>query len=484
MDSNELKFLINELRSMGKRTQTCEVKKSIGKLPKSVIETLCAFANGVGGTLILGLSEKNHYAPVVGFKALEMKEALVRVCNKLSPAIQPAIEIHPYEGAEILVVQVPELSIAERPCFIREQGVYRGSFLRTDKGNRLMTPYEVDRVRENNHQPQWDAQTVFDATIEDLDPDSINRLVQRQRSLHPHIFRHLKDNEVLLNLRVIADDERILRPTLVGLLALGTYPQKYYPALVVKVNRYDDSYKDAKESVRISDSKTFVGSIPEILSNSLDYVCGQGEDSKALPPNTSYYPTEVICEILTNALQHRDYSPEGRASCINMNIFEDRIEILSPGGLYGRMTMDNLRQLGCSANRNQFLSSILEATFTKSGRFVVENRGSGFLRIEEALEGAELLPIEIQNTLTTFKVILPKRQSASIKNSGLSLKNLREGIIKVIQENGTASIRELTDISGCSRPTAYRRIQELLNDGIIEGTDSLRSPRQRYRIKR
>lgn len=483
MDSNELKVLIEELRSKGKCTQTCEVKKSVGKLPKSVIETLCAFANSVGGTLILGLSEKSHYTPAVGFNALEMKEALVRVCKKLTPVVFPDIAIHSFEGAEILVVQVPELSIAERPCFIREYGVYRGSFLRTDKGNRLMSPYEVDRMRENSRQPQWDSKTVFDATIEDLDPDSIHRLVQCQRSLHPHIFRHLKDNEILLNLRVISDDEGVLRPTLAGLLALGIYPQKYYPALVVRVSRYDGSYKDTKGLVRISDSKTFVGSIPDILSNSLDYVCGQGEDSKELCPNAFDYPTEVIREIITNALQHRDYSPEGRASSVNMNVFDDRIEIFSPGGLYGRMTMENLRQFGCSANRNQFLSSILEATLTKSGRFVVENRGSGFLRTKEALEGAGIPPIEIQNTLTTFKVILPKRQSATIKNTGLSLKNLREGIIKAIQENGTVSIRELTDISGCSRPTVYRRVQELLKDGIIEGTDSLRSPRQRYRIK-
>lgn len=483
MDSNELKFLIEELRSMGKRTQICEVKKSVGNLPKSIIETLCAFANSVGGTLILGLSEKSHYTPAVGFNALEMKIALVSVCKKLSPVVCPDIAIYPFEGAEILVVQVPELSIAERPCFMREQGMYRGSFLRTDKGNRLMTPYEVDRMRENNRQPQWDVQTVFEATIADLDPEAIINFVQRHRSLHPHIFRHLNDNEVLLNLRVIANDEGILRPTLAGLLALGIYPQKYYPSLVVRVTRYDDSYKDAKESIRISDSKTFVGAIPEILSNSLDYVSGQGEDRKALPPNAFAYPTEVIREVITNALQHRDYSPEGRASSINMNVFDDLIEILSPGGLYGRMTMENLRQFGCSANRNQFLSSVLEATLTKPSRFVVENRGSGFLRIEEALEDGGMPPIEIQNTLTTFKVILPKRRSSAIKNLGLSLKDLREGIIKAIQENGTVSIRELTDISGCSRPTVYRRIQELLNEGIIEGTDSLRSPRQRYRIK-
>lgn len=483
MDSNELKVLIEELRSKGKCTQTCEVKKSVGKLPKSVIETLCAFANSVGGTLILGLSEKSHYTPAVGFNALEMKEALVRVCKELTPVVFPDIAIHSFEGAEILVVQVPELSIAERPCFIREYGVYRGSFLRTDNGNRLMSPYEVDRMRENNRQPQWDVQTVFEATIADLDPEAISNFVQRQRSLHPHIFRHLNDNEVLLNLRVIANEEGILRPTLAGLLALGIYPQKYYPSLVVRVSRYDGSYKDTKGSVRISDSKTFVGSIPEILSNSLDYVFCQGEDSKALPPNAFDYPTEVICEILTNALQHRDYSPEGRASSINMNIFEDCFEIVSPGGFYGRMTMDNVRQFACSVSRNQFLSSVLEATLTKFSRFVVENRGSGFLRTKEALEGAGIPPIEIQNTLTTFKVILPKRQSATIKNTGLSLKNLREGIIKAIQENGTVSIRELTDISGCSRPTVYRRVQELLKDGIIEGTDSLRSPRQRYRIK-
>lgn len=62
MDFLDIEKLIEQLRSIGKDTQTCEVKESVGKLPASTVETLSAFSNGVGGTLILGLAEKDNFS--------------------------------------------------------------------------------------------------------------------------------------------------------------------------------------------------------------------------------------------------------------------------------------------------------------------------------------------------------------------------------------------------------------------------------------
>ena len=488
MDFLDIEKLIEQLRSIGKDTQTCEVKESVGKLPASTVETLSAFSNGVGGTLILGLAEKDNFSLVTGFNAVAMQDALASACEKLTPVVRPDITIYPFEGAEILVAYIPEMPIIDRPCFIRDRGMYRGSYIRTGDGDRLMTTYEVDRMKENNRQPQWDAEVVSEATMDDLDSNLLNGLIQRQRSLHPRIFRHLSDNDVLLNLRAIVDDEGVLRPTLAGLLALGIYPQKYFPTLVVRATLYPDPYQDAKQSMRFLDSKTLVGPISDLLVDAFDFVSrntrmGAVVDG-AFRKDVPDYPSEAIREAIANALQHRDYSSEGRASSVNLNIYADRIEILNPGGLYGRMTMENLGQPGNTASRNQFLSSILETTPAEPGRFVVENRGSGLPSIEKSLTEAGMYPAEIKNSLTTFKITFDKRRKSEIEKQIFNSENLREVIIKTIREHGTSSVRELADASGLSRQTIYKRIQALLTEGVLETTEPLRSPRQRYRIKR
>ena len=74
MGTEDLEQLIAHMRQIGNDTQTCEVKEASSKLPESVVETLSAFSNGTGGTLILGLSEKNGFTPVSNFNATAMQE--------------------------------------------------------------------------------------------------------------------------------------------------------------------------------------------------------------------------------------------------------------------------------------------------------------------------------------------------------------------------------------------------------------------------
>lgn len=109
MGTEDLEQLIAHMRQIGNDTQTCEVKEASSKLPESVVETLSAFSNGTGGTLILGLSEKNGFMPVSNFNATAMQESLAATCAKMTPPVRPITEILPFEGINLWLPRY-------RPC--------------------------------------------------------------------------------------------------------------------------------------------------------------------------------------------------------------------------------------------------------------------------------------------------------------------------------------------------------------------------------
>ena len=117
-------------------------------------------------------------------------------------------------------------------------------------------------------------------------------------------------------------------------------------------------------------------------------------------------------EAVANALMHRDYSPDGCASQVQVTMYDDRIEILSPGGLCRAMTVDRLGELGVSFPRNQALANILRATpyaegFAEVGS-VVENKGTGYFQIRASLREANMPePVAIDH-ITAFEVALYK----------------------------------------------------------------------------
>jgi ATP-dependent DNA helicase RecG len=103
----------------------------VGGLPKSVRDTLSAFSNDRGGTLILGLEEKHDFRPAPGFDAARIRDALAAACNDdLHPPVRAEIEIVSLEDALVVVAEVGELDPRFKPCYVAARGEYNGSFTR------------------------------------------------------------------------------------------------------------------------------------------------------------------------------------------------------------------------------------------------------------------------------------------------------------------------------------------------------------------
>lgn len=402
--------LIRLMRIIGNDTQQCEVKECAHKISTTITDTLSAFSNGNGGYIILGLSEKNGFTPVEGFNARSMQEALSQACEKLTPTVRPIIVTCPFEGANLVFAVVDEMLPREKPCYFTAAGPYNGSYIRTGDGDRRMTTYEVDRLLEEQRQPEHDVVIVADATPEDLSPNLVQALLSNERNAHRRVFEGMSDEEMLLDLRVLGrDDDSTPRPTLAGLLALGRYPQRCYPRLNISAALFpgisrDEVFSTGRELVRTA---VFVGPIPTMVADAVDTLMdwsgGITGASAARPP----YVRAVLRETISNALIHRDYSPDAVGTPVHVDMFPDRIEITNPGGLFGAVTKHTMKHPVSSSTRNPFLFSLLRSVPYPGDGMVLRDNGTGYRRIEAMLCSEHRPAARIDNSIDSFRVTIP-----------------------------------------------------------------------------
>ena len=491
MDTQQLTRIIATMRQIGNDTQTCEVKEAARKIPENLTDTLSAFSNGNGGTVILGISEKRGFVPASGFNARAMQEAFNAECEKLTPRVRPDITIVPFEGVNVLVATIPPMPPKDKPCYITTKGRYQGSYIRSGDGDRKLTQYEIDRLIESHEQPTFDNDAVTDATFDDLDPTLVGQFLTRQRQLYPRLFATRDDQTILINMHVIRRaDKGTIHPTVGGLMALGLFPQQFFPRLNITFTAFPGVTKTetVDDERRFLDAQTIVGPIPLMIDDALNAVTRnmktgaiiEGAFRKDVPD----YPRKAVREAIANALMHRDYSPDARGSQVQVNLYADRLEVLNPGGLFGNVTVDNLGESGISASRNQFLSNILEATPYPGGGFVVENRGTGYQVIEEELQSALMPPPKPMSTLMFFSLTFDKRRVSTSERRMTDVSDVSTAIVSLLKERNSVSAREMAEASGLSRSTISNNLRRLIDDGTVEPTEPGRSPKQRYRLRR
>ncbi|MDO4537115.1 MAG: ATP-binding protein [Coriobacteriales bacterium] len=470
IDRRHIEALVRSLRTVATDTQNIEVKESVQKLPASMLETVSAFCNGPGGTIILGLSERNGFTVAPGFCGKRMADSLATLCSdKLTPPIRPEIHVVDFEGAQLVVAHVHELPPREKPCYITERGVYQGSFVRVSDGDRKLSTYEVDRLMEERTQPTFDLDVVDKASLADLDATLVGAVLERQRSLHPKIFSARTDTEALAMLHVLERaDDGAMRPTLAGLLALGTYPQQFFPRLTVAFTALP--VRDEESGlVTYTDAQTMAGSIPSILADTLTAV----RRNVALP-QAPEFPLAAVREAVANALVHRDYSPLARGTAIQVNLTSEQLEVASPGGLYGTVTSENLGAPGYSSARNQYLLSLLEAVPFSDG-YLVENRKAGYRMICSELERAGMPQPRVEDHLSSFVLTMfPARERA--------VREEDDEVVAYLSSVGAATSAELAEALGIPRRTATYRLARLVERGLVQRLGAPRSPKQRYRL--
>ncbi|QFU94575.1 ATP-binding protein [Amycolatopsis sp. YIM 10] len=410
MIDEELAEVVANLRRLGADDVDVEAKRASIKLPKTVRETVSAFANTRGGVLVLGLDEAAGFAAVGVGDAAKLSADLGSMCGEeLEPPIRPVIRVHRFEGVDLVVAEVPALEPDRRPCFYKGAGLTQGSYVRVSDGDRRLTSYEVQLMLSNRGQPRFDEEPVPDVGLEALDAGMVAGFAARLRERRPHAFAGLATEDVLRRAKVLTGDQ----VTLGGLMALGAYPQEHFPQLLLTFIHYPTPEgADLATGERFLDNVPIEGPIPVMVADALA-VLRRNMSRRATVRgagrlDTWEYPEAALREAIVNAVAHRDYSPAARGTQVQIEMYPDRLLVRNPGGLFGPVTEDDLGEEGISSTRNATLLRLLEdVAIPGTGRTVCENRGSGIRTMINALRHASLSPPRFADRVSFFQVTFP-----------------------------------------------------------------------------
>ncbi len=472
---------IARLRAARTDLNDIEAKSAERGFPSSAMESVSSFSNDEGGTLILGLNENDGFT-TTSIDAARIADTLASQCSEaMTPPIRADIDIVQVDGQQVVIAVIDELPANQKPCFVTSKGIERGSFTRSHDGDRHLTTYEVHALRSSQGQPREDVEPVDGAVLEDLDPERVKALLDRLRRTRSHTFGALSDNEILDNLRVTTYSPNGRVPTLGGLLSLGKYPQKFFPQLNISLVVFPTVTGEAlKDGTRFLDSQTIDGSIPAMVAEALSAVtknltrrsviAGVGREDRY------EYPIEAIREVIANSLIHRDYHPLARGTQVRIELYPDRLEVISPGGLFGTVPRESLMSETVTSSRNSFLAKLLEdVEMPGTSRTICENRGSGLLATAALLREAGLEPPVILERIREFVVVIKNHGLVDaeaarwLKGVDTQVLNDRQRLALVfLRRNASITNQQYRTLTGSDSHQATSELSGLAASGFIQ----------------
>ena len=309
----------------------------------SIADEMIAFANSKGGIILFGIEDKT--GSVIGLNYQELQETSNRLSTIANEFVKPQIfittEVVNLDGNCILLVYIEE-GIA-KPYKDRNGTIWvkQGS----DK-RRLTDNNEQIRLFQQNGLLFADEMLVPNTSIEDIDVDKVKAYLEK-----------IDDSDNDLPLEQLYKNLNVLnngRLTLGGLLFFAKKPQRYRPAFCIKAVSF---FGTDIEGIDYRDSEDITGTIPEQFEHGMSFLTRNLHHIQAGQNFNSTGVLEVskiaLEELLQNALTHRDYS---KNASINLFIFDDRIEIISPGSLPNSLTIENIK-FGNAVVRNNLIVS-------------------------------------------------------------------------------------------------------------------------------
>lgn len=476
MLDNELIDLVNDVIDKGCEMQNIELKAAQKGCPKKLYDTISGFSNQQnGGILIFGIDQDNDFNICGVYDPQDLQVKVTEQANQMSPVVRPLFTVAKINDKVIVSAEIAECDVFEKPCFYTGTGRVRGSYIRAYDSDIPMTEYEIYSYEAFRKKNQDELRIVPNADIEDLNDIKVKEYFYKVCNEKENLAK-LSEKQILKLQGIILNN----KPTLAGMMVFGTYPQAFFPQLSITAVVVPGTQIGETGSVgeRFIDNKRIEGTIPQMFETAVSFVRRNMKtktiiDADGKRADKTQYPMIAVRELILNALIHRDYSIHTDSSPIRLMMFEDRIEIENPGGLYGRLTLDNLGKIGADT-RNPYIAGALEILIN------TENRFSGIPTVYLEMEKAGLTKPLFENNRGTFKVTL--YNDTNNINNMINLDALSHEILNYCKiSKSRAEIAEKFDFKTISY-MVKKYIEPLIKDGLLEMTlpNTPKSKNQKY----
>ena len=420
--------------------------------PQALGETLVALANGHGGQVLIGLRRLRHWQ-IEGLPAPE--EAAEQVLEVARSCVPPLVLAPPemvrVQGRTVLLVTVP----AGLPYAYHWHGCY---LHRVEGHNAVPSAAELRSLLLERSEQGFERVAPAGATMDDLDSSRLEAYAAAQGYGEDAL-------ELLRQRGAVVDTPAGPRPSVAGLLLFGKHPQTFLPQAQVILARYPGTSADQEALRQVAD-----GPLPEQLRQAEAFIQSHMRRGRMYVETerveVTEYPLEAVHEALVNALVHRDYSIRG--DCIRASMFQDRIEVYSPGRLAGPVTVENL-------GRERFARNPAIA-WALADMGLARRLGYGVGRMRALLAEAHLPPPTFQETRAGFLQVLHGPSGIPLAElpadpQALARLGLNERQVQALLfagDKGRISSRELQDICPeVSAETLRRDLADLVERGIL-----------------
>lgn len=370
---------------------TLQFKASFHSLDQLVAE-MAAMSNYRGGQILVGVDDDGRLQGITAEQLRQLNGWISGGSQQnISPSILPRTSSIPMlEGRVVLAIEIPASD--SKPHFDKNGIIWIKAG--ADK-RKVGSREEFRRLFQESELIHADAVAVSTAHIEDLSRPRLRSILVAKfgESQADKILAEAPFPQLLENL----DMTRNGKPTIAGLLLIGDNPQRRIPAFAIRAIAWVGNDPTGME---YRDSENIEGTLGEMFKMAMAFVSRQLHKIQAGQGFNSVgqweIPREAVEELLVNALIHRDYFI---SDTIKLWVFEDRVEITSPGVLPNNLTVEKIR-LGSSNMRNPILGSF--------GVYTLPYRGAG-TGVRRALLACPGIEFFNDAHLNVFKVTLPRQ---------------------------------------------------------------------------
>lgn len=433
-------------------SEVVEFKRELPSKDKKVMKTVVAFANCRGGRVIFGVDDESRaILGVADDSRARLQDMLTdMISDTCTPQIFPSFSWRTVEGKSLFVVEIPQSD--QTPYYIKSEGLEHGVYVRVGATTRKASPEKVRELQLRGQNVTYDS--VVESGVAAVSRKSVESVCRTIREYVGSPSRSIGVNQ-LIGWGLLRRESGALYPTNAYRILSGA--GLHFSGIQCAVFQ-------GTEKVNFLDRKEFSGAAYEQLENAqhflMQYLRCAAVIEEIRRENVYEIPLEALRELIANAILHRNYLVH---AFIQISVFDDRVEVLSPGSLYDNLTHADMLS-GLSRLRNPLLADI----FRRMN--IVEQWGTGIQRVLQLCANAGLPTPDFDVTGDAVRVTLYRPSYAAIREKKERRRRPHkrdEALLAYLKEHPHAPLRQAADAFFINVSTVSRFVQDMRREGKL-----------------